>query len=151
MPAKKKRTTAKKTATRAKKTIAHKSRSTKATSAKRKSASPAKKKVAKTAIRAAYKKTQLLTHIAETTGVSKKEVTAVFEELGNVMHRHLRKGGAGEFTIPGLIKCVVKRKPATKARRGANPFTGEMITFKAKPARNVVKVRTLKKLKEMVE
>ena len=67
------------------------------------------------------------------------------------MQRHLRKGAAGEFTIPGLMKCVVKRKPATKARKGINPFTGEEIMFKAKPARNVVKVRPLKKLKEMAE
>jgi len=64
--------------------------------------------------------------------------------------RHLKKGGAGQFTIPGLMKWEVKRKPAKKARRGINPFTGEEMMFKAKPARNVVKVRPLKKLKEMV-
>ena len=92
-----------------------------------------------------------MTHIADTTELSKKQVAAVFEEMANLMHRHLRKGGAGEFTVPGLMKCVVKRKPATKSRRGINPFTGEMITFKAKPARNIVKVRTLKRLKEMVK
>jgi len=46
------------------------------------------------------------------------------------------------------IKCI--RKPATKARKGINPFTKEEMMFKAKPARNVVKVQPLKALKEMV-
>ena len=66
------------------------------------------------------------------------------------MQRHLTKRGPGEFTIPGLMKCVVKRKPATKARKGINPFTGEATTFKAKPARTVAKARILKKLKDML-
>jgi hypothetical protein len=48
------------------------------------------------------------------------------------------------------MKLVVQRKPATKARRGINPFTGEETIFKAKPARNVVKIRPLKNLKDMV-
>jgi nucleoid DNA-binding protein len=54
------------------------------------------------------------------------------------------------FTVPGLMKITVQKKPATKARKGTNPFTGEAMMFKAKPARKVVKVRALKKLKEMV-
>jgi nucleoid DNA-binding protein len=103
------------------------------------------------AIKDAYKKTQVTNYVAEHTGLSKKEVTSVMDALGNLMHRHVRKGGAGEFTLPGLLKCRVTRKPATKARKGVNPFTGEACTFKAKPARNVVKVRPLKKLKEMAE
>ena len=109
------------------------------------------KKSPTTAIRSALNKSQILTTISDQTELSKKEIAGVFEELSSLMHRHLRKGGAGEFTMPGLMKCVVKRKPATKARKGINPFTGEEIMFKAKPARNVVKVRPLKKLKEMVE
>nr|WP_267257139.1 HU family DNA-binding protein [Coxiella endosymbiont of Ornithodoros maritimus] len=78
-------------------------------------------------------------------------MSTVLDELADVMHRHLRKDAAGQFTLPGLVKCTVKRKPATKARKGINPFIGEMMTFKAKPARNVVKIRALKRLKEMVE
>lgn len=150
MPAKK-RKTAKKTAKRkttrkvTRKTTARKKTTTKRTTPKRKTA------IKTTAIRAALNKSQLMVHIADATELSKKQVAAVFEELSVLMHRHLRKGGAGEFTVPGLMKCVVKRKPATKSRKGINPFTGEMITFKAKPARNVVKVRTLKRLKEMVK
>ena len=104
-----------------------------------------------TPVKTALNKSQILTAVAEHSGVSKKEVGIVFEELAGLMHRHLRKGGAGEFTVPGLLKCVVKRKPATKARKGVSPFTGEEITFKAKPARNVIKVRPLKKLKEMAD
>ena len=65
------------------------------------------------------------------------------------MHHHLRKAGPGEFTVPGLMKCKVQHKPATKARKGINPFTGEEVMFKAKPARSVVKIRPLKRLKEM--
>ena len=48
------------------------------------------------------------------------------------------------------MKIKVVRKAATKARRGINPFTKEEMMFKAKPARNVVKVLALKGLKEMV-
>ena len=67
-----------------------------------------------------------------------------------LIERHVKKRAPGQFTLPGLMKIEVKRKPATKARKGINPFTGEPTIFKAKPARNVVKVRPLKKLKDMV-
>lgn len=143
MPVKKKRKTT------ARKTTRKKTSASKKTSAKK--AAPKKLVVNSAAIRSALNKSQLLMEVAEATDLSKKQVGSVVEVLGTVMHRHLKKGGAGEFTLPGLIKCVVKRKPATKARKGINPFTGEMITFKAKPARNIVKVRALKKLKEMVD
>ncbi|AKQ33820.1 DNA-binding protein [Coxiella-like endosymbiont of Rhipicephalus sanguineus] len=96
-------------------------------------------------------KTQVFAHVAEITDLTKRQVTRVFEALADLAQAHLKKGGVGEFVIPGLAKCVVKRKAATKARKGINPFTGEPMTFKAKPARNVVKIRPLKRLKEMVE
>ena len=67
------------------------------------------------------------------------------------MHRHLKKRSAGTFTLPGLAKFSVSVKKATKARKGRNPFTGEMTTFKAKPARRVVKIRALKGVKEMAD
>ena len=147
--------------TTARKTTAKRAKTTKRASTKRKAApkkaakQTTKKSVKKasptTALKSALNKSQIMTTIADSTELSKKEIAAVFEELGSLMHRHLRKGGAGEFTVPGLMKCVVKRKPATKARKGINPFTGEEIMFKAKPARNVVIIRPLKKLKEMVE
>ncbi len=103
------------------------------------------------AIKVALKKPQLMAEIAGLTELSKKEVAQVFEALAEIIHGHLKKGGAGEFTMPGLLKCKIKRKPATKARKGINPFNGEEITFKAKPARNTVTIRPLKKLKEMAE
>ena len=115
---------------------------------------PLKKSVAKpmktTAIKTPLKKSEIYTTLAEQTNLGKKDVAAVLEALEQLMHRHLRKGGAGEFTLPGLMKLTVKRKPATKKRNGVNPFTGEPTVFAAKPARNVVKVRPLKKLKNMV-
>ena len=103
-----------------------------------------------TAVKEAMTKTQIVNEIAENTGLTKKDINNVFEELGVVMERHIKKRAVGYFTFPGLFKIVVVRKPATKARKGVNPFTGEDTVFKAKPARNMVKVRPLKKLKDMV-
>ena len=96
------------------------------------------------------KKAQLYSHLSDCTEIARKEIAGIFAALGEVIESHLKKGGPGEFTVPGLMKCKVIRKPATKARKGTNPFTGEPTTFKAKPARNVIKVRPLKALKEMV-
>lgn len=95
-------------------------------------------------------KTQLLMEIAESTELTKKQVQSVLDELADIIERHVKKRAAGQFTLPGLMKVTVVRKPATKARKGINPFTGEETIFKAKPARNVIKVRPLKKLKDMV-
>ncbi len=88
--------------------------------------------------------------LAEKTQLSKKEVAGVFETLGELVKRELGKKGAGQFVIPGLIKLQVTRKPATKAKQGINPFTKQPMTIKAKPARNVIKARPLKPLKESV-
>ena len=103
-----------------------------------------------TAIAEPYTKTQILTDIAEETGLSKKEVGNVIEALTGLIERHIKKRGAGKFTLPGLLKIQTNRKPATKARKGINPFTGEETIFKAKPARTVIKIRPLKKMKDMV-
>ena len=96
-------------------------------------------------------KTQIVNQIADTTGLTKKDVNAVFDELGVIIEGHIKKRGAGQFTLPGLMKIVTQKKPATKARKGINPFTGAETTFAAKPARTVVKVRPLKKLKDMAQ
>jgi nucleoid DNA-binding protein len=82
--------------------------------------------------------------------LTKKDIASVFEALSGEIKKSLGRSGAGQFTIPGLCKIVIQRKPATKARKGINPFTGEEAMFKAKPARNVVKIRPLKNLKDMV-
>lgn len=96
-------------------------------------------------------KTDIFNSIAETTGLSKKDITAVFEALTNEIKKDVSKKGPGEFTLPGLCKIFVKHKPATKAKKGVpNPFKpGELMDVPAKPASNVIKVRPLKALKDM--
>ena len=108
----------------------------------------AKKK--KAAAKKASTKSEILTYISEKTDLTKKDVSAVFDAMGTMIKRDLKKSGPGTFTVPGLMKVKVVRKPATKARKGINPFTGEEMMFKAKPARNVAKVLPLKGLKDMV-
>lgn len=103
-----------------------------------------------TAVSTPFTKSQLLSDISDNTGLVKKQVSAVLDELGVVINRHLTKRGAGKFTVPGLMKIKTVRKPATKARKGINPFTGEATIFKAKPARTMVKIQPLKNLKDMV-
>ena len=108
----------------------------------------AKKKAAATA--KPRSKSDVFTFISEDAGVTKKQVAAMFDGLQTLIKKDLSGRGPGVFTVPGLMKITVTKKPATKARKGINPFTGEEQMFKAKPARKVVKVRPLKKLKEMV-
>lgn len=112
----------------------------------KKAAAPAKKIKA---IKEPMTKSALYTELAERTELKKKDIVTVFEHLSEIINSHVRKNGAGVFTMPGLMKVKVVRKPATKARPGINPFTGEATIFKAKPARNVVKVMPLKALKDM--
>ena len=95
-------------------------------------------------------KSEVLGVIADETGLTRKEVGSVFEAMAGIIKKDIGRRGPGTFTVPGLMKIRVKRKPATKARKGVNPFTGEEMMFKAKPARNVVKVTALKALKDMV-
>jgi nucleoid DNA-binding protein len=110
----------------------------------------AKKKVVAKAVKKPTTKAETFTYIAEKTGLTKKDVSAVFESLNTLIRRDIRRTGPGMCTLPGLMKIKVVRKPATKSRKGVNPFTGEAMVFKAKPARNVVKVLPLKGLKDMV-
>jgi len=104
-----------------------------------------------TAVKEAFTKTEVIQAISEHSDLSKKEVKSVLDALGEIIGSHIKKRAVGKFTLPGLLKIEVKQKPATKARQGINPFTGEMTTFQAKPARRVVKVKALKKLKEMAD
>ena len=110
----------------------------------------AKKKAAAKAEKRPTTKAEAFTYIADKTGLTKKDVSAVFDAMSALIKRDIRRTGPGVFSVPGLMKIKVVRKPATKARKGVNPFTGEAMTFKAKPARNVVKVLPLKALKDMV-
>ena len=97
---------------------------------------------------AAPTKSEVLTTIAKETDLSKKQVGAVFDSLGGVIKKSLR--GNGLFTMPGLLKMKVVKRPATKAREGINPFTGEKMMFKAKPASRKVRVRALRNLNGMI-
>jgi nucleoid DNA-binding protein len=95
-------------------------------------------------------KSDLFSSLATMTGLSRKQVSAIFDTLIDEVAQGLDKNGPGAFVIPGLIKLRVVNKPAQPEREGINPFTKEPTVFKAKPARNVVKALPLKKLKEMV-
>ncbi len=103
-----------------------------------------------TAVKKPMIKSAIIGEIALNTELTKKQVSAVLDELGILIERHIKKRSPGQFTLPGLIKIEVKKKPATKARKGINPFTKEEMVFKAKPARKVVKIRPLKKVKDMI-
>ncbi len=122
--------------------------------ATKKRAAAKKKAVVKAAPVKAIKdpmtKTQLYTTIADKTELSRKQVGAVMDALSEVINGHIKKNAAGTFTMPGLFKVKTVRKPATRARKGINPFTGEETVFKAKPARTLVKIQPLKKMKDMV-
>lgn len=95
-------------------------------------------------------KSQVFKTLAEDCELTSRQIAAVFDGLAGLIKSDLGKKGPGIFTVPGLMKIKVVRKPATKARKGINPLTGEETIFKAKPARNVVRVRPLKALKDMV-
>ena len=98
-----------------------------------------------------FTKSETYAYLAHSTGLSRKQVASIFENLAGLIGKSLGKKGPGIYVVPGLMKVKVVRKPATKEREGINPFTGEKTIFKAKPARNVVKVQALKGLKDMVK
>jgi nucleoid DNA-binding protein len=102
-------------------------------------------------IKEPYKKTQIINHISEVTDLSKKQVNFVFETLQDLITAHIGKKSTKQFSFMGLFKITAIKKPATKAKKGRNPFTGEEVMIAAKPVRNVVKIRPLKKLKAMAD
>lgn len=103
-----------------------------------------------TAIRDKMTKTAILNEISEKTELSRKQVDEVLGELEILIERHIKKGGCGEFTLPGLLKIRSVKRPATKKRMGRNPATGEEIVIGPKPASIRARVSALKKLKDMV-
>ena len=166
MATKRKGTTKRKTTTK-RATAGRKTTRAKARTASRatKTKSKTKRKVTKKAVAAASNvvkfptasvsqkqtKAQIFTELAECTGLTKKDVQNVFAALRNLVERHLKGKGSGQFSVPELgIKIRRVSKKATKARKGRNPFTGEEITIPAKPARKSVRATVLKALKEVV-
>ena len=130
-----------------KKAVAKKAAPKKAPAKKAAAAKPAVIK----AISEPMNKTQLLAAICEKTELNKKDVGAVFDALSEIIEGHIKKRATGSFTLPGLLKVKTIHKPAQKARKGINPFTKEETTFKAKPARTMVKILPLKKMKDMTQ
>jgi nucleoid DNA-binding protein len=128
--------------------MAAKKKSVKKKSAAKASAPAANLKV----VKEKYTKSQMLNEIAETTSLTRKQVSAVMDELTSLIERHVKKRGVGEFTLPGLLKIKAVKKPARKARKNVpNPFRpGETMDVAAKPATIKVKVLPLQKLKNMV-
>ena len=104
-----------------------------------------------TAIRQRYSKTEIINELAINSGLNRKQVGTVLDELAILISRHVKKRGVGEFALAGLIKITTAKRPAKKATKGINPFTGKMTTFKAKPARTAVKVHPLKGLVDMAQ
>jgi nucleoid DNA-binding protein len=97
-------------------------------------------------------KSETYQQLATATGLSRKQIAQVFEELGNIIKNQIGKKGPGVFAVPGLLKLKRISKPATKGGTRPDPFhPGQMMTVKPKPARNVVKAQPLKSLKEMVK
>jgi len=104
-----------------------------------------------TAVKEAMTKSQLLEALSESTGLQRKDVASVLDQLGVVIERHVKRRAVGTFTLPGLLKIKVVRKAATKARKMISPFNGKEITVAAKPASRAVKVQPLSRLKRMTE
>lgn len=134
----------------------------KKSSAKMKRKSPSNGKATKAAAKVAAPKKMpafkdpltkggMIKTLTDLTSLPKKDVVAVLEGFTQVIEHHVKSRGPGMFTLPGVLKISVVKKPARPARKGINPFTGEEIMIKAKPAHKVVKIKALKKLKEMVD
>jgi len=95
-------------------------------------------------------KSQFVATLAEKSGITKKQAVAALDSMNEIIAQQLGKKGPCEFVIPGLLKLVVVDKPATPQHEGVNPFTKLPMTYQAKPARKVIKVRPLQALKNAV-
>lgn len=148
-PLAKKKPVAKKKPLAKKKPIAkNKTTVSKKPAAKRPAKAPARKT---TAIRERYSKTEIVNELAINSGLNRKQVNTLLDELAVLVSRHVKKRSVGEFVLAGLIKITTVKRPAKKAREAINPFTGELTRFKAKPASVAVKVHALKGLKDMAQ
>ena len=134
--------------------VAKKTRSTSRTAARATNSRTSKKARTTRKTAAADKprtKSELFGSIAERTELTRRQVTEVFEALGTEIKKDIGKRAGGQvFKVPGLMTIKIVNKPATKARKGINPFTGEEMTFKAKPASRKVKILAMKGLKDLV-
>jgi nucleoid DNA-binding protein len=114
---------------------------------------PAKKAVSArkiTAVKKPMTKSAIINELTQNTQLNKKQVASVLDEIAILIERHIKKRAPGQFTLPGLLKIEVKKRPATKKREGRNPRTGEKMIIKAKPAHKVVRIKPLKGVKDMI-
>ncbi|MEM1243719.1 MAG: HU family DNA-binding protein [Pseudomonadota bacterium] len=151
----KKKTAARRATTKATKKTTKSKVAKRSTTKKATRAKASVKKVARSAkplgkLKDAMTNSQVIAYLSEQTDIAKKDIKALFELFPAVIKAHIAKNGPGSFNFLGMMKVVTQHKPATKARKGINPFTGEEMVFKAKKARTVVKVRAMKKLKDLV-
>ncbi|MDH5544596.1 MAG: HU family DNA-binding protein [Gammaproteobacteria bacterium] len=138
----------------AKKAVSKKASAKKATSKKvaaTKTVKAAPVKMETGPVKEKMTKSQMYAQIADETGMSRKDVSGVLDAYSNIINRHIKRNSVGLFVMPGMFKVKVITKPARKARKGVNPFTGEEMMFKAKPATKVVKILPLKAMKEIVK
>jgi len=103
-----------------------------------------------TVVKKPMTKNAIIEEIAQNAELNKKQVSSVLDELAILIERHIKKRAPGQFTLPGLMKIEVKKRPAAKKREGRNPRTGEKMIIKAKPAHRVVRIKPLKGLKNMI-
>ncbi len=96
-------------------------------------------------------KSEILVRIAKATELPRKPVAGVLSALSDLIEAAMYHNGPGIFVLPGLVNILVVDKPAVPERKGINPFTKQEQVLKAKPARRVIKVRPLKKLKDMAK
>lgn len=120
--------------------------------AKKKAAAPAAAPIQRSTglITKKLTKSGILNELSQNTGWARKQVAGMLEELESLIGRHIKKGGIGEFTLPGLLKVRAVQRPATPQRVGRNPATGAEIIIPPKPASVRVRVSALKRLKSMV-
>jgi nucleoid DNA-binding protein len=109
-----------------------------------------KKSKSLSVIKKPFTKSEIVRYLAEVSEIPHKQAAGILHSFYDLIEAHLGKKGPKSFVLPGFAKFVVIKKPARKARKGVNPFTGEAMMFKAKPAKNVIKIRPLKKLKDIV-
>ncbi len=102
-------------------------------------------------VQKAFNRSDLIKTLSEHAAISKKEAVAVLDTLKDIIVAHLVKGGPQQFKWPGLLNMHIKEKPATQAKQGINPFTGEATTFAAKPAKSLIKMKALNNLRDLVE
>lgn len=95
-------------------------------------------------------KTQFVAELAEKTSLTKRQAASALDALNGMVAHQLGKRGPGDVVIPGLVRLLVVEKPATAQHEGINPFTKAPMTYKAKPARKVIRARPLKGLKDAI-